>query len=293
MKKAVALILVLFSLSFLIYPSEKEILKKAYELYSQKKYTQALEIIEQGIEQFGEKRGLLFAKFRLLLELQKFNEALDTALKIEKISKRKSPWNCINIAIVYAKLNKKKEALEWLTKAVNRGFITYQELYGEDFKALRSEKGFEEIISRIKEKIGIGKEAKDFTVTLLSGEKFTLSFHKGKVILVDFWASWCGPCRREIPNLKKYYSEFKDKGFEIIGISLDTNKKALEDFIKRENIEWKISFTGKGWNDETARLYSVNSIPSFWLVDKKGILRYFGLRGKKLREAISELVSEE
>ena len=227
------------------------------------------------------------------MKLERFNEALEVALKIEKNSKRKSPWTCIDIATVYAKLNQKEKALEWLNEAVNRGFITYNELYSNEFKVLREEKEFKQLILKIKEKIGIGKVAKDFTVTLLNGQKFTLSSQKGKVVLIDFWASWCGPCRREIPNLKKYYKEFKDKGFEIIGISLDTDGKALKSFIKEKNIQWKISFSGKGWDDETAKLYNVNSISSFWLVDRKGILRYFGLRGEKLREAIAKLVSEK
>ncbi|MCP2519892.1 redoxin domain-containing protein [Candidatus Aminicenantes bacterium AC-335-B20] len=293
MKKIVVLVLLIFSIYLLLHSDEWEVLKKARELYNEGNYIKALELIDKGIEQYGETKSLLSAKLILLKKLGKFENALDVALKIEKNSKRKSPWPCIDIASIYVKLNQKEKAFEWLNEAVNRGFIIYNQLYTKDFSSLREEEEFKQIISRIKEKIGIGKEAKDFTVTLLNGEKFTLSSQKGKVILVDFWASWCGPCRREIPNLKKYYEEFKDKGFDIIGISLDTDRKALEDFIKEKNIQWKISFTGKGWDDDTAKLYNVNSIPSFWLVDKKGILRYFGLRGEKLRKAIFKLISEE
>ncbi len=293
MKRFTILFFLLVFLFSFTFAGEEEILKKTFELYSQKKYVEALEMIERGIKEIGKTRNLLSVKFRILMELQKFNEALDIAIKKEEISMRKSPWNCIDVAIAYAHLNEKEKAITWLKEAVNRGFISYQELYGKDFESLKNEKEFNEIIAQIKEKVGIGKKAKDFTVTLFSGDEFTLSAQKGKVILIDFWASWCGPCRKEMPNLKKYYNEFKDKGFEIIGISLDRDKLALEEFLKKENVGWKISFTGKGWDDDTARLYSVNSIPSTWLVDKKGMLRYFGLRGEELREAISELIAEE
>lgn len=128
---------------------------------------------------------------------------------------------------------------------------------------------------------------------LLNGDDFTLFKQKGKVVLLDFWATWCDSCREEMPELIKIYGEFKTKGFEIIGISLDSSEVKLKEYIKQNNLEWKMSCSGQIWNDPTVVRYGVNSIPSLWLIDKKGFLRSFDLKGEELRKAIIELLTEQ
>lgn len=103
---------------------------------------------------------------------------------------------------------------------------------------------------------------------------------------------WCPPCVKEVPNLKKLYAEYKDKGFEIIGISMDWDKKKLDDYLKENGVTWPIVSALKAWDDETRELYGVKSIPSTWLVDRNGVLRYFGLEGEALKKAVKELLTQ-
>jgi peroxiredoxin len=258
-----------------------------------KKFDEALALVDEEMKNFGETEELISAKYNVYFRQGKLKEALEAAKKKDKIAKVKSPWNCMTIMHVYLRMGNKQEALDWLQEAVSRGFISYRILTGKRYELLAKENRFYEIIETIKVAIGLGKKARDFTVKLVDGGEFNLSAQTGKVVLVNFWATWCDSCREEAPDLIKYYSEFKDKGFEIMGISLDSSERKLEEYIKRTGTAWKIAFSGNAWKDETVMLYGVNSIPSNWLIDKNGVLRSFGLKGEELRSAIAELVKEK
>lgn len=145
----------------------------------------------------------------------------------------------------------------------------------------------------MKDIIGLQHPAKEFTVYLLDGEKLKLSSQKGKVVLIDFWDVYCPPCIKAMPELKALFEQYSDEGLEIIGISLDTDKEKLLDFLKKHNISWKIACSYKGWKDKTAILYGINATPSTWLIDRKGILRYYNLKGTELKGAIEKLISEQ
>ncbi|SVD57159.1 uncharacterized protein METZ01_LOCUS410013, partial [marine metagenome] len=124
-----------------------------------------------------------------------------------------------------------------------------------------------------------------FTAT--DGTEVDLAKMKGKVVLIDFWATWCGPCVAEIPSVKKTYDKLHPKGFEIIGISLDSNEDKLKQFIKKREMPWPQYFDGKVWKNEISTKYGIRSIPAMWLVDKDG-----NLADKNARRGLEEKVEE-
>ena len=119
------------------------------------------------------------------------------------------------------------------------------------------------------------------------------SAYKGKVLLIDFWATWCGPCVAEMPNVKNIYSKFHPQGFEIVGISLDQSRDRLDQYIKSNQIAWPQYFDGKWWNNDVAVRYGIKSIPTTILVDKSGKIRFKSVRGKQLENAVQQLLAEK
>ena len=146
---------------------------------------------------------------------------------------------------------------------------------------------------KILRKLTIGSPAIDFSTVSSEGEKVTLSAFKGKVVLLDFWASWCAPCRQEMPNVKKVYEDYNGKGFEIIGISLDESREKFKGYVNMYALPWVQIFDGKGWMSRIGQLYAVNAIPATVLLDQQGNIRYKNVRGKELRRAVDALIDGE
>jgi thiol-disulfide isomerase/thioredoxin len=279
-----------------LFADEAETLSKATQLSQKKEFAAALELLDDGLKQYGESEGLLAAKFQALLDLGRPKDALPVAIRRQDKAERKSPWHCIAVMDICLQLGDLDGAFAWLGRATERGFLDYSELAGTEYAALRKDRRYKPILESIQARIGINRPARDFTVTLLSGRTLSLSGQKGKVVLVDFWATWCAPCREGIVHLKEYYELFKGKGFEIVGVSLDADRGKVDDYLAGEKLKWPIAFSGHAWKDPIALQYSVNLIPSYWLVDRKGILRDFGihLRDKDaMRRAIEKLLYEK
>ena len=128
--------------------------------------------------------------------------------------------------------------------------------------------------------------------TAVDGRKVDLDKLKGKVVLVDFWATWCGPCMHELPNVVKTYKKLHKKGFEIIGISFDEQKSRLKDVVKENGMSWPQYFDGAGWGNKFGKQFGISSIPSMWLIDQKGTLVDLNARDN-LEEKVTKLLAEK
>lgn len=136
----------------------------------------------------------------------------------------------------------------------------------------------------------VGMKATDFKQLDLNGKSFELASLRGKYVLIDFWASWCVPCRAENPHLAKAYGELKDKNFEIVGVSLDNNKDAWANAVKQDGLPWIQVCDLKGWKNEAALLYGINSVPQNFLLDPNGVIIGSNLRGENVAEKIRALL---
>jgi thiol-disulfide isomerase/thioredoxin len=134
-----------------------------------------------------------------------------------------------------------------------------------------------------------GAMAPEINLATPAGPTLALSSLRGKYVLIDFWASWCGPCRRENPNVVKTYATYKDKGFEIFGVSLDQNREAWLKAIEADKLVWKHVSDLQYWNSAGAQAYQVNSIPQTFLVNPEGRIIAKGLRGAALDNYLAKL----
>jgi peroxiredoxin len=137
--------------------------------------------------------------------------------------------------------------------------------------------------------LSIGGLAPDISLANPEGDIIKLSSLRGKVVMIDFWASWCGPCRKENPNVVKVYQKYHDKGFEIYGVSLDRDRAKWQQAIAKDGLTWPHVSDLKGWQSSAAGLYKVTGIPKTFLLDEKGRILAMDLRGQQLEAKLAEI----
>ena len=159
----------------------------------------------------------------------------------------------------------------------------------EQIRNTTSGKEFAQKIAKLK-LVAVGAVAPDFVQTSSDNKQVKLSDFRGKYLLVDFWASWCGPCRKENPNVVAAYNRFRDKNFSILGVSLDKDKEAWLKAIEKDQLNWTQVSDIKGWDNEVAQLYAVRSIPANFLIDPSGKIIARNLREEQLLEKLAEIL---
>jgi thiol-disulfide isomerase/thioredoxin len=145
---------------------------------------------------------------------------------------------------------------------------------------------------RIRDTLVVGAKFPDFNVADLAGQPLSVANNKGRVVLIDFWATWCPPCRAELPNVIATYQKYHSKGFDIIGVSLDEDKAQLLSFIKDHNMAWPQYYDGKKWDNQLAMNYGVEIAPTTYLLDGEGKIIGKDLRGDDLKKAVAAALSK-
>ena len=136
------------------------------------------------------------------------------------------------------------------------------------------------------QKAWVGRKLPDFSAVAFDGAPVSFSDYRGKLVLLNFCAKWCGFCAPEIPHIKEAYEQYHKDGFDVIGVSLDESEAELREFIQEHDIPWLQIFDGKGWESELARYFGINSVPSQWLIDRDGKILSVSTRGEQLEQLI-------
>jgi thiol-disulfide isomerase/thioredoxin len=185
------------------------------------------------------------------------------------------------IAVFAASLLSAEENAEYLEKFIAKA---NQQMPGSSYVSELNQK------VNAATRLSLGRVAPDFKIKSPKGETIALSGARGKVVLLDFWASWCRPCRTENPNVVRMYDKYHEKGFEVFSVSLDQNMDKWVNAIKADNLKWRNhGSTLQGWQCPVAGIYEVHSIPNALLLDKNGKIIAKNLRGEELESKLREL----
>lgn len=246
---------------------------------------QTSQVTEELKELVGKVQAKLKAGERSEAQLAEELKAFDALLAKHKDEKTDDVAQVLFMkALLYIQVLNNEEKGKQLIEQLKKDF--------PDSKAVARVKKQEEA-EKIQRSLVEGSKFPDFDEKDLKGKPFNLAAYKGKVVLIDFWATWCGPCIAELPNVLAAYEKHHPAGFEILGISLDTDKARLEQFIETKKMTWQQFFDGKGWENKLAEKYGVNSIPATYLLDGDGKIIGKNLRGPALEAAVAKALAKK
>ncbi len=260
---------------------------------------EAIAALESGIQQQPDNENFFHiyeSLVRFYIEVGRERDVVDLVNRFKSVMRPNSIMDNFRLGAMLEIANQPEAALKVFEKLEKRYPNRHAVL--EELARIHQKLGNSDLVSAYQKKADpmlelVGQVVPDFSATDLDGKPISLQDYRGKVVLLDFWAVWCGPCLGEMPNVRQVYNTYKDKGFDIIGVSLDTDEARLRNYLRKNNIPWRQIFSGQKWNSPLAQKYHIRSIPAPWLIDKDGTLISREARGVKLERLVVETLKNK
>ena len=280
------------SFALKVYPSSQVWQNTPEEMYGTPKKT--IEALEAGLQQLTDKEKSFYvyrSLVRLYIEVGREKDAERLINRFKSTLKPDDLEAHFLLSAMLEMANRDKEILAVFEELEQRYPDNYYVL--DELARIHEELGNPVLAAEYQKKADpmselVGKVVPDFSATDLDGKPISLQDYRGKVVLLDFWAVWCGPCIGEMPNVKKVYNTYKDQGFDIIGVSLDTDETRLRNYLRENDVPWRQIFSGQKWKSPIARQYHIHRIPAPWLIARDGTLISREARGVKLENLVAE-----
>ena len=289
------------SFAFKVYPSSQVWEYTPEEMYGTPK--EAIKALEKGLQQhadnerfFQVSRYVYRALTRLYVEVGREKDVDNLVNRFKSTMKPDNLQAHFDLGTMLKMANRDKEVLEVFEKLEKR--YPDNDYVLDELARIHEELGNSELAEEYRRKAdpmseAVGKVVSDFSATDLDGKPISLQQYRGKVVLLDFWAVWYGPCIGEMPNVKRVYDTYKDQGFDVIGVSLDTDETRLRNYLKKNNIAWRQIFSGQKWKSPLAQQYHIQTIPAPWLIARDGTLISREAKGVKLERLVVEALRDE